>query len=232
MAKPGFQTDTFTIETGVVDGQTIAKWTADWWTWALNLKTGSVDDPFTQPDGTHIGGVLNDGPVVFIPGVQQTNPLDPTLPAFEVQYGQALLVPLINVVYTPPNTLDFAGRNAQANLNSIHSVENDFIKDYDNSLSDLFAKVDGVTIPDLTSHIVDTSFFDPGNAQNGTLAPDYFGNVPSSWLGKTMGPAKSGGAWLMIDNLSRGTHTLEFGGKDSLFNPAQEIYVVETFNVV
>ena len=225
MAKAGFTTDNFTIDTGVVDGQTIAKWTSDWWTWALNLKTGGGDDPFTQPDGTHIGnhmGGPNDGPVVFIPGVQQTG-------QFDVAFGKALLVPLVNAVFTPPSSIDFAGRNPNADLNSIHSVENAFIKNFDNSLSDLFAKVDGITIPDLASSIVDTSFFDPGVAKAGTLAPDFFGNVPASWLGKPMGPAKSGGAWLMIDNLSRGTHTLEFGGKDSL--TAQDLHITDTFTV-
>lgn len=218
MAQPGFETDGFTIDTGVVDGQTIAKWTSDWWTWSLNLETGN--DPFTSPDGSHIG---NYGPVVFLPGVQQTSP-------FDVPYGKALLVPLVNAVYTPPNTLDYAGRSQDASLEFIHSVENAFIKNYDNSLSNLIAKIDGVTIPDLTAHIVDSSFFDPGIAKPNTLAVDYYGNVPPSWVGKSMAPAKSGGAWLMIDNLSRGSHTLEFGGTDSL--TAQNVHVIENFNVV
>jgi len=68
MAKPAFTSDTFIIDSGVVEGQTIAKWTQDWWTWALNLKTD--DNPFTKPDGTRVA-TNNDGSVFFFAGHQE-----------------------------------------------------------------------------------------------------------------------------------------------------------------
>jgi len=82
-------------------------------------------------------------------------------------------------------------------------------------VTSLFATVDGVAIPDLFSHLVDSSFFDPGIAQPNTLATDLSGPFPvappDTWLGKSMAPAMSGGYWLMLD-LPSGTHTLNFGG--------------------
>ena len=79
---------------------------------------------------------------------------------------------------------------------------------FDHSVTSLFATVDGVAIPDLFSHLVDSSFFDPGIAQPNTLATDLFGVAPAD---VSMAPAISGGYWLMLD-LPSGTHTLNFGG--------------------
>ena len=218
MAKPGFSSDTFTVDSGVVDGQTIAKWTQDWWTWSLNSSTS--DSPFTQPDGTHVAANHNgDGGVFFIAGVQQSAP-------FSVPLGEPLLVPVINFIDTAPELLP--NKNAVdpngSFSNAIHATENANIKTFDDSLSGLFAKVDGVSVPDLASYIVDSSFFDPGTAQSGKLAMDYYKVNTSE--GTSLGPAKSGGAWLML-NLTPGSHTLEFGG-DSAFG---DLHVIDQINV-
>lgn len=212
----------FTIDSGVVDGQTIAKWTQDWWTWALNLPTSN--SPFTQPDGTHTA-TNNSGPVFFIAGVQQSAP-------FDVPAGKPLLVPVINFIDTAPEVSpnkNKADINNPIYSNAIHATENRNIKSLDGTLSDLFVKVDGVSIPDISSHIVDSSFFNPGTAQPGKLAYDYF--KVNTNADTSLGPAKSGGAWLMIDNLTPGQHTLEFGGHSSAFG-GFDLHVTDTINVV
>jgi hypothetical protein len=224
VAKPGFSSDTFTVDSGVVGGQTIAKWTQDWWTWALNSST--TDSPFTQPDGTHVAANHNDdGGVFFIAGVQQSAP-------FDVPLGKALLVPVINFIDTAPELLpnkNKADPNNPSFNNAIHATENANIKADDASLSGLFAKVDGVSVPNLASYLVDSSFFDPGTAQPGKLAMDYFGLNP--FEGTPLGPAKSGGAWLMLDNLTPGSHTLDFGGHSSAFG-GFDLHVIDHINVV
>ena len=100
--------------------------------------------------------------------------------------------------------------------NAIHATENANIKAEDASLSRLFLTVDGIPVPDLASHIVDSSFFDPGDARAGTLAVNYF--QVNTFPGTPLGPAKSGEAWVMIGNLAPGPHTLTFGGHTSLFH--------------
>jgi hypothetical protein len=206
MAKPGFTTDYFTVDSGVVDGQTISKWTEDWWKWALNSPTDN--NPFNGSGS--MGANQNPGSPVFF--VETTQSQD-----FTVSAGKALLIPLINLVDTAPEYLPPHGSGAVSNSDAIHSTQNAHIKAFDNGLSNLSATItpDGgspISIPDLANYIVDSSFFDPGIAKAGTVAVDVLG-VASP--GQSMSPARSGGAWLMLDNLKPGGYTISVGG----YNP-------------
>ena len=118
----------FTIDTGMVDGKTIAEWTQDWWKWSLNLTDGQ--NPFTHPNG-NFTDVNNDGSVFFIAGVSQKHP-------FDVPHGP-LLVPLVNFVDTAPETppMEQTETNNLAMFDSSVDVQS------------LFAKIDGVAVSDL-----------------------------------------------------------------------------------
>jgi hypothetical protein len=194
-----------TIDHGRVEGKTISKWTADWWKWILNLPSNA--NPLTVPNGAFTGA-NNTGPMFFIAGATQTTP-------FNVPFDKPLLVPLINIVDTRPE------------VPPIRETEEKNIKTFDKSVTSLFAKIDGVAITDLFSHLVTTSFFDAGTAQPGTVATDHFGEPP----GTHMVPTKSGGYWLVIDHLSRGPHTLEFGGTATAFG-GFSVNVTDHINVV
>jgi hypothetical protein len=192
----------------LVAGQTISKWTQDWWTWAVNMTDGA--NPFSHPDG-NFAGVNNDGSVFFISGVSQTNQID-------VSFGKPILVPLVNFIDAPLElTHNKHNQNIPDDLTTsraIHATENANIKSFDGSVTSLFAEIDGVPVSDLFKHLVDSSFFSMGTAQAGTLATDYFQITPA---GVAMDPSKSGGYWLMIDNLAPGNHTLHFGGTSTAF---------------
>jgi hypothetical protein len=199
----------FTIDHGTVDGQTIARWTQDWWTWALNLpikdSAPGASNPFQDPSGGSAGAGQS-GPVFFLQSnTSQDNVYVPS-------GMHHFLVPLVNFIDSAPEVFPpHHDPNVIGGPNSIHSTEAHNISSFDHSVTSLFATVDGVAVPDLFSHLVDSSFFDPGIAQPNTLATDLFGVAPPGWLGKSMAPAMSGGYWLMLD-LPSGTHTLNFGG--------------------
>jgi hypothetical protein len=199
----------------------MAKWTADWWTWALNLPTNN--NPF---NGTGSMDVNQDpaSPVFFVAASTSQD--------FSVPVGKALLIPLINLVDTAPEFLPPHGSGGgPSDSNAIHATENANIKNFDNGLSNLTATVtpDGgspITVPGLANYIVDTSFFDPGVAKAGSTAVDVFGVAPA---GQSMGPARAGGAWLMLDNLKPGGYTISTGGHSA--SPPFDIAVTDHVTV-
>src|SRR5262249_42606793 len=95
---------TYTIDApnAIVDGKTIAQWTQDWWTWALQSPAykNALDD--TTGKYAHVGngdhqnaqGDQDQPGVFFIAGTQGTA-TDATR-TFTVPQGDALLVPMIN----------------------------------------------------------------------------------------------------------------------------------------
>ena len=200
------------IDHGTVDGQTIAQWTQDWWTWALNLpikdSAPGASNPFQDPSGGSASAGQS-GPVFFL---QSNTSQDNVYVPSGIHH---FLVPLVNFVDTAPEFTPPQSKGPVSGANSIHSTEAHNIKSFDDSVivTSLFATVDGVAVPDLSSHLVDSSFFDPGIAQPNTLATDLFQVAPPN---VSMAPAKSGGYWLMLD-LPSGTHTLTFGGDATAF---------------
>ena len=200
----------FTIDHGTVDGQTIAQWTQDWWTWALNLpvkdSAPGASNPFQDPSGGSASAGQS-GPVFFL---QSNTSQDNVYVPSGIHH---FLVPLVNFVDTAPEVFPPHPGSVIGGPNSIHSTEAHNISSFDHSVTSLFATVDGVAVPDLFSHLVDSSFFDPGIAQPNTLATDLFGVAPAD---VSMAPAISGGYWLMLD-LPSGTHTLNFGGTATAF---------------
>src|SRR5690348_2782188 len=77
----------------IVDGQTIAQWTQDWWKWVL--QDPSSENPITDETGAY-AGVGNTGPVYFIAGTASGN----AERTFDVPAGKPLLIPMINAFDT------------------------------------------------------------------------------------------------------------------------------------
>jgi hypothetical protein len=199
-------TSDFTIDNGLVDGETIAKWTQEWWKWALSLPSDA--NPFTHPDGS-FAGMNNNGPIYFIAGQSQTN-------EFNVPAGKPLLVPIRNFVDTPPEFLPSGALSFTDP--AIKGTESSNCAIFNRSISNLEADIDGKPISNLLSHLENTSFFDAGTAAAGTLAVDPTYSLDVAPVGTHLDPAKSTGYWLMIDHLSPGEHTLHFAASWNSFN--------------
>jgi len=136
----------FTIDHGTVDGQTIAQWTQDWWTWALNLpiKHSGASNPFQDPSGGSASAGQS-GPVFFLQSNTSQNNV--YVPAGIHHF----LVPLVNFIDTAPEAFPPHPDSITpviAGPNSIHSTEARNISSFDRSVTHLFAMVGGVAIPE------------------------------------------------------------------------------------
>src|SRR5215471_1838627 len=149
----------FTIDHGIVDGQTIAQWTQDWWTWALNLpikdSAPGASNPFQDPSGGSASAGQS-GPVFFLQSNTSQNNV--YVPAGIHHF----LVPLVNFIDTAPEAFPPHPDSITPVIggpNSIHSTEARNISSFDRSVTHLFATVGGVAIPEsaLFSHLVDSS---------------------------------------------------------------------------
>jgi hypothetical protein len=187
MATPN-STPSFTIDHGMVDGQTIAQWTADWWTWAL--QADAKTNPLLDSTGA-FANVNNGGPVYFIGGTENGT-AERTFAAPAA--GKPILFPMLNFFDTldPKNT------------------ENQLMAAFKNSVTNIFAEIDGVSIINPQSHLERTDFFSMGQTKEGSLIAQLGAPV-----GSELSPTKSTGYWLMIEGLSPGSHTLHFGGSSS-----------------
>lgn len=187
-------------------GQSIAEWTAEWWTWGFQAPArlvtqpdGSVTiegNPLTDTTGEH-ANMDNDGPVFFVAGTFGGE----VERSFTVPEGKPLLIPLVNYIVAK-----FADeQNGDVELQKAE-IEKDLAPIRD-TITDLFAEIDGIPIQNLGVHYEETDFFKMGPARAGTLN-EVFG-AP---LDDDLYPSKSIGNWLMVDYLSPGEHTLHFGG--------------------
>jgi hypothetical protein len=178
------------ISHGQVAGKTISEWTEDWYTWAFQSPTAV--SPFTGSAGDGSGG-FDAGGMFFIGGFDTSNgPLNVT-----IQFGKPILVPLLNFA----DTID------------TKPVENGLISDFTKGASGLFATLDGQALHNLQADLVKTDFFSAGPTLVGSWANDQGVEV-----GKELTPSKGAGFWIVIEGLSKGTHTLEFGGHSASTN--------------
>jgi hypothetical protein len=119
---------------------------------------------------------------------------------FDVPAGKPLLIPMLATFDTldPPST------------------EEELMEEFRNSVTSLFATIDGVSIADPASHLVNTDFFSMGTFQPDSLialeAMQLGVSVPE---GTELTPTLGSGYWLMVSGLSPGEHTLTFGGTQS-----------------
>lgn len=177
----------FSLDRGMVAGETIAQWTQKWWTWALQAPANQ--NPLLDTTGS-FAHVNNTDSVFFIGGTfGGLTTADRSIT--DVPAGKPLLIPVLNQFDTldPPN------------------VENKVLSDFQKSVASLFADIDGVPVKNLQSDLVRTDFFSMGPTQPGSLVEQLGAPV-----GTDLSPTKSSGYWLMVEGLAPGQHTLHFGG--------------------
>jgi len=174
-----------------VAGSTLGEWSAQWWQWALAQPAGQ--NPLTDTTGAS-ACVGQDGGVFFLGGAFSTEPVVRTI---TMPMRTKLFFPLINVFYLndlpedPP--LD---------------QQRDILADFIDPVSELHATVDGIAVGgDLFSHREVSPQVDA------TLPDDnVLNHAPGSF------PVVSDGYWLMLNPLSKGEHTITFGGSSPYFS--------------
>ena len=188
----------------IVSGKTISDWAESWTTWGLQAPNAT--NPLTDPTGAS-ASVDNSGKLFFIAGTFNTSADSPTVErTFNVPAGKTLMIPIITVFGTegkdiPPSKPEF-GTHYRAEVNSE-------LQDWD-STSSLAATIDGEAIHDLRDYRVQTDFFSMGKVIPGSLLENL--GVPA---GTPTPNTKAQGYWLMLENLPKGAHTLDFGGSFS-----------------
>ena len=183
-----------------VAGKTIGAWSATWWQWAAALAPPG--DPFTDTTGA-FANVHQSGPVFLLAGSTGGS----NSRKFSVPANTYVLVPL------------FAGELSQLELgfSETDAQVRQAAQQQANLIDGLHATLDGTTIPQPTlfSHSEvspDFTFVAVANNQVGIYAVGY------------SGIAVANGYFLMLDPLSPGTHTLNYGGGVSSYF----IYIDET----
>lgn len=179
------------VSHGMVAGKTVSEWTQEWFTWAIQSPTNVT--PLTSGSAGDGSGGFDAGKMFFIGGFDTSHgPIDVTIRA-----GEPILVPLLNFVDT---------------LDTKH-VENKLVSDFLKGVSGLFASLDGQSLHNLNADLVRTDFFSGGPTQANSWAADL-GVAP----GTELAPTKGAGFWIVIEGLSKGDHTLSFGGHSAATN--------------
>lgn len=205
----------------VVSGKTISEWAERWTTWGLQAPNDR--NPLTDETGA-FASTNNHGPIFFIGGTFNTGPDSPTaVRSFEVPAGKPLLVPLITAFDTEgpgiPPTVPELDPHYKLEVNTV-------LQDWDTN-SSLFAEIDGKPVHDLRDYRLETDFFSMGKVKNGSLLASL-GVDPGTPLDTT----KAVGYWLMITGLSKGEHTLEFGGSFTSQYVSGTTHVIDHIDVV
>jgi hypothetical protein len=171
---------------GRIEGQSISQWTQDWYTWALQAPSSA--SPLVAGSAGDGSGGYDAGRMFFLGGFDTSQgPLDVTVP-----HGEPILVPLLNFV----DTLDDP------------AVEKQLVADFRQSVTSLFATVDGQAVDHLRLGLIGTSYFSAGPTQANSWAADQGVSV-----GTELTPTKGIGYWIVLDGLSKGDHTIQFGGQ-------------------
>lgn len=166
-------------------GRNVSLLTAQWWQWVLGIP--APQNPLLDETGEFAG---EDQPykgnkVFFLVGV--FNESGQAERSITVPQGTSFFFPLLNVVFIEEGTVPEM-RAAAADL-------------IDNAVDFVYVSVDGVDMTAFSKRVASTPFAV-------RLPDDNVVDVPSG----TYAPAVSDGYWFYLPPLSKGTHTLEFGG--------------------
>jgi hypothetical protein len=104
------------------------------------------------------------------------------------------------------------------------AVENQLVTSFQTGVTSLFATLDGRALEHLQSDLVRTDFFSAGPTLPGSWVDDNGADV-----GTELTPTKGVGYWIVINRLSKGDHTLEYGGVST--SPDATIHTTATIHV-
>jgi hypothetical protein len=179
-----------------VHGLTYAQWSVRWWQWLLAIPADQNPTFDTTGEDCAVG---QSGHVWFLAGT----PGGSATRTCTVPPGTSLFFPIVNAEMDypcPDPTFQPApGQSLEAFLTEEVRALVDLV-------SDVRLEVDGRAVTKLADFRVTSSLF-------------YFTGDPSltavfdSCITGSSQPAVSDGYWVMLSPLSRGTHTIHFGGK-------------------
>jgi hypothetical protein len=102
------------------------------------------------------------------------------------------------------------------------------MNDWQHSVTGRFASIDGHSVSNTQSYLERTDFFSMGKVQEGSLLDKRL-RVP---VGTDLSTTKSAGYWLMVEGLTPGAHTLDFGGTAGGILGANSVHVIDHITVV
>ena len=166
-------------------GLSYGEWSAAWWQWFMaHPMTGhpGVDDPAFDVSSGQQGKVW------FLAGVYGTVERTISIPA-----GKALFIAVMNAECSSLEDVPFHGVTAKE--------QGDCAKFWNDHNTDRFCEIDGEVVKGIESYRV--------------TSPQYPFIAPTPWIfGSTggAGTAVADGCYLLVTPLSRGRHTIHFGG--------------------
>ena len=196
-------------------GKSYGEWSALWWQWAF--KSPVTGSPLM--DATGAAAVTGQsGPVWFLAGMYNSIEVEPghwlgvAVREFTVPVGKALFFPILNtgadnVGYEPPYTVEELWEMVHANLATATNMACEIDGAPVEGLSNLF------TTPYRAESPVFSYWLPPEDNLYQFYGVDFWG---------TTFPVVSDGVYLMLAPLSRGQHTIHFGG--DLMSPANIPY--------
>ena len=169
-----------------LDGHSAAALSASWWKWAKS----SPDEinPVRDISGAHCG-VGQQGKIWFLAGGFGSAKIRRNC---AIPSGKSIFFPIINMVYYPQeqnNGVTCEDAQEAAALNNDKAV-------------DLFVEVDGTEVKNLARFRARTE-----------KCFNIFERVPKKYRPYNTYPSASDGYWIGLKPLTKGTHTLKFGGR-------------------
>jgi hypothetical protein len=178
--------------------QTYAEWAAAWWKWAISIPAST--SPLRDQTGEFAAvGQSESGPVWFLAGTQGGSAeRTVTVPA-----DRALFFPIVNTnwINLPP-----LGDNPWSPEQDLFA--RGYIGDSIDTATDLLLEIDGKPIQDLEDYRIKTSPVMVFMVE--VPADDIFGYVDMGLSPGTQGPCVDDGYYVMLEPLSRGSHTIHF----------------------
>ncbi|HWN93715.1 MAG TPA: hypothetical protein VNT99_01670 [Methylomirabilota bacterium] len=171
------------------DGRSYAEWSAKWWEWFLEFPVNKPNEPHPSVDSPKFD--VRDGQdfdVWFLAAPFGTNARSITVPD-----DKALFFPMANVEVSNLEGAPFFGATAAA-----QRAQAMFLADH---IVDAYCTVDGVPVGPASAFRV--------------LSPQFRFDAPTPWLnGPTggRGRAVGDGYYVLVEPLSKGDHTIQFGG--------------------
>jgi hypothetical protein len=183
----------------VLFGKTLGEWSAAWWQYVFSIPAS--DNPLFDETGAKCG-VEQSGPVFFLVGV--INVSGTARRICTVPAGKALFFPILNV---EDNNAEHPDAPVPLTIAQLLKSVDGFVQ----LATALHVSIDGERVPNLFAHRAISPTFEitlpavTPPEQNLEQALGF--NVSG-----TIQPVVSDGFWIMIPSLSRGRHTINFGG--------------------